>query len=190
MNHYRPSKIPPTATKVFSGIIFDVYQWEQEMFDGTTQIFEKLTRQDTASVIAVTKQKKILITDQQQPGAYKGFCLPGGRVDKGEIPLEAARRELLEETGFSGGTWELFRDFARYSKIDYCFYVYIAKGVTKKVEPKLDSGEKIEVKELSFDEFMDVLIDEKFEDNDLALHILRLQQDKGKFSAFRKLLGV
>jgi 8-oxo-dGTP pyrophosphatase MutT (NUDIX family) len=190
MRHYRPSKIPPTATKVFSGIIFDVYQWEQEMFDGTTQIFEKLTRQDTASVIAVTKQKKILITDQEQPGAYKGFCLPGGRVDKGEIPLETARRELLEETGFSGDTWELFRDFARYSKIDYCFYVYIAKGVTKKVEPKLDSGEKIEVKELTFDEFMDVLIDEKFEDNDLALHILRLQKDRERFHAFRNRLGI
>lgn len=56
--------------------------------------------------------------------------------------------------------------------------------------PKLDPGEKIDVREVSFDEFMDILVDEKFEDNDLALHILRLQKDPDKFSAFRKLLGI
>ena len=190
MRQYRPSTIPPNSKKVFAGKIFTVYQWEQEMFDGTKQTFERLTRPDTASVIAVTKEGKILVTDQEQPSTNRAFCLPGGRVDMGETPIETAKRELLEETGYAGEDWKLFREFTRYSKIDYCFYVFIAKGVTKKVEPKLDSGEKIEVKELSFDEFMDILIDEKFEDNDLALHILRLQKDTDKFTAFRKLLGV
>ena len=37
-------KIPKNATKVFSGKTFDVYQWEQEMFDGSKKIFEKLKR--------------------------------------------------------------------------------------------------------------------------------------------------
>ncbi len=190
MNHYRPSKIPPQAKKVFTGEIFDVYQWEQVMFDGTKQMFEKLTRRDTASVIAVTKEGNILITDQEQPGTKKAFCLPGGRVDEGETPLETAKRELLEETGYAGEDWTIFREFARYSKIDYCFYVYISRGVVKQIDSKLDPGEKIDVREVPFDEFMDILVDEKFEDNDLALHILRLQKDPDKFSAFRKSLGV
>ena len=178
------------AKKVFTGKIFNVYQWEQEMFDGTKQTFEKLTRPDTASVIAVTKEGKILITDQEQPGTKKAFCLPGGRVDTGETPIETARRELREETGYAGDTWELFREFARYSKIDYCFYVYIARGVVRQVNPKLDPGEKIDVREASFNEFMDMVGDEKYEDHDLALHILRLHRDPVQFEAFRKLLGV
>lgn len=190
MRQYRPSKIPPQAKKVFTGEIFDVYQWEQEMFDGSKQTFEKLTRPDTASVIAVTKEGKILITDQEQPGTKKAFCLPGGKVDEGETPIETAKRELREETGYIGEDWELFRDFARYSKIDYCFYVYIARGVFKQTGPKLDPGEKIDVREVPFDEFIDILVDEKFEDNDFALHILRLQKDPDKLTAFRKLLGV
>ncbi len=187
---YRKSAIPPQAKLAFSGEIFDVYQWEQEMFDGSTRTFEKLTRPDTASVIAVTNEGKILIADQEQPGTQKGFCLPGGRVDKGEIPLETAKRELREETGYTGGNWELLQGYSRYSKIDYCFYVYIATGVEKKSDPKLDAGEKISALSLSFREFMDMIVDEKFEDNDLALHILRIQKDPAKFDVFRKLLGV
>jgi 8-oxo-dGTP pyrophosphatase MutT (NUDIX family) len=188
MNNYRESKIPSTAKRVFTGKIFDVYQWEQEMFDETIQTFEKLTRPDTASVIAVTTEGKILITEQEQPGTSQCLCMPGGRVDTGETPLITAQRELLEETGYGGGNWEQFLGISRYSKIDYCFYVFIARGVSKHNEPKLDPGEKIDMKEVSFNEFIDILVDEKFEDNDLALYILRLQRDPIRFSAFRKLL--
>lgn len=53
---------------MFKGVIFDVYQWEQEMFDGTTQTFEKLKRPDTIMVIPVTEDGKIILTEQEQPG--------------------------------------------------------------------------------------------------------------------------
>ncbi len=190
MNNYRPSKIPPQAQKVFSGKIFDVYQWEQEMFDGTKQTFEKLTRTDTASVIAVTSDGTILLIEQEQPGASQCLCMPGGRVDPGETPLVTAKRELLEETGYGGGEWGTFVEISRYSKIDYCFYVFIAKGVTKEAEIKPDPGEKTRVEMVNFDTFMNTIVDTKFEDNDLALHLLRLQKDTDKFTAFRKLLGL
>ena len=49
--------MPEHAKKVFSGVMFDVYQWEQEMYDGSTATFEKLTRPDTAQVIPVTKRQ-------------------------------------------------------------------------------------------------------------------------------------
>ncbi len=37
-------KIPPNAKRVFKGIIFDVYQWQQKMFDGSKETFEMLKR--------------------------------------------------------------------------------------------------------------------------------------------------
>jgi ADP-ribose pyrophosphatase len=46
-------KIPPHASKVFSGIIFDVYQWDQQLFNGKIATFEALTRSSTVIVIPV-----------------------------------------------------------------------------------------------------------------------------------------
>jgi len=50
---------------VFKGVVFDVYQWEQKMFDGSYEIFEKLKRKDTAMVIPIKKDGKIIITKQE-----------------------------------------------------------------------------------------------------------------------------
>ena len=60
--------IPDNAKKVFGGVLFDVYQWEQELFDGTKTIFEKLKRPDTVVVFPVLDDGKILLTEQEQPG--------------------------------------------------------------------------------------------------------------------------
>lgn len=100
------SKLPSEANLVFKGKIFEVWQWEQEMFDGTKETFEKLKRANTALVIPLVG-KNILIQEQEQPDKPGPFLsLPGGRCDESEKPLEAAKRELLEETGYASDDWE------------------------------------------------------------------------------------
>lgn len=47
------AKIPSHAVKVFSGVIFDVYQWQQELFNGETATFEALRRPSTVVIIPV-----------------------------------------------------------------------------------------------------------------------------------------
>jgi ADP-ribose pyrophosphatase len=61
-----------------------------------------------AIVLARTKEGKFVINKEYRhpPGKWLLSC-PGGRIDSGESPLEAARRELLEETGYGGGTFTL-----------------------------------------------------------------------------------
>lgn len=61
------AKIPSHATKVFSGTIFDVYQWEQEMFDGSKKIFEAAGRPHTALIIPVVDDK-VVLSYERQPG--------------------------------------------------------------------------------------------------------------------------
>ena len=99
--------IPENAKLVFKGQIFDVYQWEQELFDGSRATFERLKRPDTAVVFGVLPDGKILLTEQEQPGKPPYIGATGGRIDKGEEPLAAAKRELLEESGYEASEFIL-----------------------------------------------------------------------------------
>src|SRR3989338_8402924 len=95
----KKSKLPKNAKRVFKGEIFEVWQWRQKMYDGTTETFEMLKRPDTTQVIAVIEDK-ILILKQKQPNNASAFLsLAGGRREKNESALNSAKRELLEETG-------------------------------------------------------------------------------------------
>lgn len=76
--------IPDHAKKVFSGVLFDTYQWEQKMYDGSTAVFEKLKRPDTVVVFPVLGDGTVVLTEQEQPGKEPFIGAAGGRVDEGE----------------------------------------------------------------------------------------------------------
>lgn len=64
---------------------------------------------DWVNVIAITTDGKFIIEEQYRHGIQKVcFELCAGMVDEGEKPSETAKRELLEETGYSGGNWTAF----------------------------------------------------------------------------------
>lgn len=161
-------KIPKDAKKVFDGVVFDVYQWQQEMYDGSYSTFEKLRRYDTSQIIPVTKDNNILLLEQEQPGEKSFIGLPGGRADSyDEDPLDLAKRELLEETGYKSNDWTLFMSIEPFTKVEWTIYTYIARGCEKVQDQNLDSGEKMKLIEVTFEEFVDIVFDENFRDDEL-----------------------
>lgn len=166
MRKYIPewaSRIPEEAKCVFSGEIYDVYQWPQEMYDGTTATFEMLRRADTVKIIAVltpeeqarlnnvvkittSTEDRIVITKQKQPRKDWFYDYPGGRVDTGDADeLAGAKRELLEEAGLEFANWRLVDVKQPFNKIDWLVYTFVASGLVQQTEQNLDSGELIEV---------------------------------------------
>ena len=131
--------IPEHAECVFKGKIFDIYQWKQVMYDGSTQTFEKIQRPDTVVVFAVLDNGKIILTKQEQPGkeSFIGAC--GGRIEKNKDILMAAKREFLEESGYEASEYILWKAIHPTSKIDRVVYFFIAKGCTKINQQVLDS---------------------------------------------------
>ena len=179
------SSIPPQAKKVFSGVIFDVYQWEQEMFDGSTATFERLKRPATLQVIAEVNGK-IAMSDEEQPAKGKFFSLLGGRQEPNEDPLEGAKRELLEESGLVSDDWELWQTATPYNKIDWTIYIYIAKNCKQTEQASHDAGEKITVKTLDFDAFIEAILSKEFCGHELVEQILRMKLEPEKLEAFKK----
>jgi len=146
--------IPAQAKRVFKGEIFDVYHWPQKMFDGTTETFEMLKRVDTVNVITI-KDDKIIVLKQTQPNTPEPFLsFPGGRAERGEVPLDAAKRELLEETGMTFKNWNLLYVIQPIQKIEWFIYTFLAAGFENQTTTKLDAGEKIEQMRLSFEEIL------------------------------------
>jgi ADP-ribose pyrophosphatase YjhB (NUDIX family) len=148
------NQIPKNAKKVFSGVIFEVYQWKQKMFDGKFKIFERIVRQNTVIILASYKNK-VVVLKQKQPGTNWFFCTPSGRMDiPGEAPTEAALRELREETGMIPGKLKLWKKSQREGKVVSTIYIFIAQNCKIVGPQKLDNGEKIQIKLFDFEKFL------------------------------------
>lgn len=149
--------IPETAKRVFKGVIYEVYQWQQQMFDGSYETFEMLKRPDTVKVLAI-KDNKLIVLEQEQPGQSAFYDLPGGRHDyEAESELQAVKRELLEETGMSFQTWKLLDVWQPFSKIEGFVYLFLATDFISQIEQRLDAGEKITILQLDFQEVKKLL---------------------------------
>ena len=102
---------------------------------------------DWVNVIAITKDGQFVMERQYRHAARKiSLELPCGVMEEGETPLEAAKRELLEETVFGGGQWkklmELSPNPSAMSNTTHCF---LAIGVEKIAEQHLDETEELSV---------------------------------------------
>jgi ADP-ribose pyrophosphatase len=183
---YRKSTIPESATRVFEGIIYDVYQWEQELFDGSTTTFEKLARPDTIIIFPVLTNGTILLIDDVQPARKDLLTAPAGRIEEGETPEITAARELQEETGYQAAHLDLLYAYAPLHKADWIVHVFVGKDCTKVSEPHLDAGEKITPHPVSFDELVELAVSGTYSSDNFSEFILRTKLDPAKMAELRK----
>ena len=114
---------------------------------------------DWVNVIAITEDGQFVM-ERQYRHAVGMTCyeLPCGVMEAGETPLEAAKRELMEETGYGEGEWTLLMEItpnpSSMSNFTHCF---LAKGVRKTGTPHLDATEELEVHLLCEEEVKQLL---------------------------------
>lgn len=183
---YRKAHLPEHAKCVFEGEIFDVYQWDQHLYDGSTATFEKMSRPDTAVVFPITTEGKILIIEDSQPHRETVLTTVNGRIEEGETPMQGAKRELLEETGYEARSLEFFYEITPVEKLDWVNYVFIGKGCKKVSEPHLDPGERIVVREVTFDELLSLTREGKLRGKDFRIIVLEALLDSKKMDALKQ----
>ena len=77
------------------------------------------------------------------------------------------------------------------SKLDWAIYTFIARGCRKTAEQNPDAGEKIELKLVDFDEFMQAATeDDSFMETETTIELLRAKNDPRKMAEIKKLFGL
>lgn len=120
--------------------------------DGKQKDFEIKKEGECVCVLPITADNKIILAKQFRPGPEKVLMeLPGGGSGD-DTPIEAAKRELLEETGYTG-------DFQYVATPCECAYstikrhAFVATNCKKVQEQNLDDSEFIEIVEMTLPEF-------------------------------------
>lgn len=178
--------IPDYARCVFKGKIFEIFQWQQLLFDGTVATFEKARRPDSVVVFPVTGTGGVLILQQEQPGRDLFKSGIGGRVEQGEDPVSAAKRELLEEAGLTTGEIILLNAFHPLVKVDWVVYTFIARGLIFGTN-SLDSGERVSLLEVGFDAFLDLASDPTFSEGHIVPTLYKARSSQEEYIKLKSL---
>jgi ADP-ribose pyrophosphatase len=103
---------------------------------------------DWVNVVAITRDGDIVMVQQHRFGIGKETVeTPGGLVDPGESPRDAAERELLEETGYSGGEWSYLGAVEPNPAFhDHLCHHWLARDVELTTQPLPGPGESIVVR--------------------------------------------
>lgn len=148
-----------------------------ELPDGSESDFYIKSEGLAICVLALTKNRQVILAKQFRPGLNEVLLeLPGGKIEAGETPEIAMKRELLEETGYAGDIKLIAEalDCAYSTMRRYCFVATDCKKVT---EPQNSSTENIETILFSLEQFRELLRSGKMTDIEvgyLGLDYLKL----------------
>jgi ADP-ribose pyrophosphatase len=131
----------------------------------------------SAVMMAVDEKKRILLVRQYRlPAERKMWELPAGRIDEGETPLQAAKRELAEETGYKARAWKkLASFFASPGFVQERMTVFLATDLTAGQSTPMDD-EQIEARWFTRKEMTGMIAAGKIEDAKTIVGFLTWQR--------------
>lgn len=147
----------------------------EHTFDHEGEVYRYFIKEEPefAVVGAVTDEGNILMVRQFRPGPGRFLCdLPGGMVEEGDTPLETARKELLEETGYMGDV-EYVTTCYPMAYTTAKKHIFIATNCRKVAEPEEEANTIAEPVLLDKLEFAELVNTSKVLDLDAMLVLLQ-----------------
>ena len=149
----------------WKGKILDVHRLEVELPNGHRSARDIVRHPGAAAVVALTESGKIVLVRQYRTAIDRVTVeIPAGKLDPGEDPLDCAKRELHEETGFRAGRIRFLTSIV--TSCGFCdeiIHIYLATKLEFDA-PNPDDDEFVNVDLVPLHELIDAVLDGKIED--------------------------
>lgn len=164
-----------SSKEVYKGTLLHIYKDIVKLPNGNESVREHFIHGGAAAIVALTSEGNIILERQFRYPFHKVVTeIPAGKLDSpDEDRLEAAKREFLEETGYTAKNWICLGDF--YPSVAYTnenITCYLATDL-EKGEQKLDEDEFLNIFEVPFEQAVKDVLDGKINDGKSIAAILK-----------------
>ncbi len=167
------------SKELYNGKVIRVTLDTVALENGDTSLREVVHHHGGACVLALTEQDELYMVKQFRYAFGRELWeLPAGKLEAGEDPLAAARRELEEECGVRAGRLAPFMEV--YPTVGYCtevIYLYLA-GDLRPAHQHLDEDEFLDVHKVPFAQALQMVLDGEIKDSKTVAGILRYAQQR------------
>jgi ADP-ribose pyrophosphatase len=158
---------------IYSGKILNLDSLEVLLPDGNTSTREIITHPGASVIIPISDNNEVYMVRQfRKPIEKETLELPAGKLDKGEEPIECAKRELMEETGLTAGKVKhLVSVYSTPGFSNEILHIYGAAGLTEG-EAHADEDEFISSEKIPIKKLVDMVLNNEISDAKTVIGIL------------------
>lgn len=171
------------TTHIFQGKIISLQVDDVRLPNGETATREIVKHPGAVAVLAIHEGKMVVVEQYRKPLEKSQVEIPAGKLDPGENPLEAAHRELQEETGFTCPSIKLISSFYTSPGFaDEVIHLYYADELTAGAD-KPDDDEFLECESITLEEGKQMIAEGRISDAKtiMAIYAWQLHQLTGQF---------
>ena len=159
---------------VYDGKIFKIKRDNALLEDGSTAVREFVVHYGGVCILPVNADGTVLLVKQYRyPLGKVTLEVPAGKLERGEDHFEAGKRELLEETGTTAGSFEYLGEIAPIpAYTTEIIHMYLAKGLTFSA-PDPDDDEFLDVVRMPFEEALEMVLDGRITDSKTMIILMK-----------------
>ena len=161
--------------EIFHGVALHVVKDEILLPNGQKDVREISLHYGASAVIPVLPDGRVIMERQYRYAHHRVMLeIPAGKFDSAdEEPLEAAKRELREETGATAGKYTFLGKVATCpALIDEVVYLYMAEDISFG-DRELDPGEFLDIEFIHIDKLYDMVMNDEIQDSKTQIAILK-----------------